>query len=153
MCALVQAIRKVGIVAGGPGIGERKNPMHIVRVDSDSPHHTPSETPPERPTTSSSNSFFDSSFGQKQRASVDPATQVEDDDRTEAQMPSRFYGDLDGKQNRSVRIADGESEGLRPAGTGVDQGAVERGFSIGVGRRRKTQTSLRVDLEKGESQQ
>jgi|SRR5271156_2719291 len=148
MCALVQVIRKVGIVASGPGVGDPKNPMHIVRVDS--AQHSPSATPSsERPTTSSSNSYFDSSFGQKQRVGLDPATQVDEDDRTQAQMPSRFYQDLDSRQQmRSVRIVDREAEGLRPAGTGVDGDGVEVERGASFGRRRKT---TNADLEKGES--
>ena len=149
MCALVQAIRKTGIVASGPGYGDPKNPMHIVRLES-TPHSTATTPGSEHPGSSSS-SDFDSSFGQQQRVGLDPVTQIDEDDRTQAQMPSRFYGDLDARQqSRTVRIVgtEREAEGLRPAGTGVGVDGVEVGRGPSFGRRRK-QTSN--DLEKGES--
>src|ERR1700694_772020 len=76
MCALVQAIRKVGIVAGGPGVGEAKNPMYIVKTIGEIPSSSDS-----RPGTSSSHKDFlsDSAMGGKRLVAEDPSTQVEDD--------------------------------------------------------------------------
>jgi hypothetical protein len=77
MCALVQAVRKLGISSGGPGLGAAVNPMHIVR---DNPVKT-SSRPPSRPGTSSSQSSdFDPSFGQQKRVIDNPLAQLGDDD-------------------------------------------------------------------------
>src|SRR5271169_2191781 len=74
MCALVKAIRKVGIVASGPGLGDAKNPMHIVKNVEAVGNNLE-----DRPSTSSSE--FDVSLGQQKRVVEDPATHVEDDHR------------------------------------------------------------------------
>jgi hypothetical protein len=133
MCALVAAIRKLGIVAGGPGLGDVKNPMHILR---DSVAARPG-TSGSRPGTSSS-SDFDSSLGQRRRVAEDPATQVEDDRRplvgfgyyTEENLNRHLSG------TAAVRTASEERQQQQ-------QGGMERGGSFG---RRRRVTS---DLEKG----
>src|ERR1700738_839736 len=89
MCALVQAIRKLGIVAGGPGIGEATNPMHIIRTTPDPPHFNSSDyTNGSRPGTSgTTSSDFDSSFGQRRRMAEDPSTRI--DDYRQRQQPQQ----------------------------------------------------------------
>src|ERR1700738_2390538 len=92
MCALVQAIRKLGIVAGGPGIGEATNPMHIIRTTPDPPHFNSSDyTNGSRPGTSgTTSSDFDSSFGQRRRMAEDPSTRIDDDrQRQQPQQPQQ----------------------------------------------------------------
>ena len=138
MCALVSAVRKIGIVAGGPGLGDAANPMHIVRT-TEAVH--PSQTPStDRPSTSSSE--FDPSLGQKKRVVMDPATQVDDDQGLPEELT--YYTEENLERHLSVAgdmrsgVADGRNLQSPP------QVAVQRGKSFGRRRRQ-----VNDDLEKG----
>lgn len=135
MCALVQAIRKVGIVGGGPGIGNAANPMHIVRTSG-----VPSrQSPPDRP---SSMGGDDMTFGRKRSIVEDPTTQVDDDDYDDRKLPLgyEYYNEesLESQLSGTTGLRPGE-EALRRE---VD---MDRGKSFG--RRRK---QIPDDLEKGQ---
>jgi hypothetical protein len=132
MCALVQAIRKVGIVGGGPAIGDAAKPMHIVRTIGTGSSQSPSNRPP--------SSKGDTSFGQSRRIVEDPTTQV-DDDRP-AQSGYEYYEEysLDRQLTGTTSINQIEEEALQRNNEDV----VEMGKSFG--RRRK---QVPVDLEKG----
>ena len=132
MCALVQAVRKVGIIGGGPGIGAAVNPMHIVRTSG-----VPNiQSPPDRPLSTDDD---DMTFGQKRSIVEDPTTQVDDDDR---QPPLRFeyYNEeiLESQSPGTTGLRSDE-EALR------QEGDIDRGRSFG--RRRK---QVPGDLEKGQ---
>ena len=130
MCALVQAIRMVGIVAGGPAVGEAANPMHIVRTTGVSN----SQPPPDRP---SSNYGGDTSFGQSKRIVEDPTTQV-DDDRQPQTRYEYYKGDGLDRQLSGTPTVRQNDESLQ-RNEDIER---ERSF----GRRRKP---TQVDLEKG----
>ena len=130
MCALVQAIRKVGILSGGPGIGEAANHMHIVRTTGmpnvQSPPHGPSSMDGD-----------DMTFGQKRRIVEDPTTQVDDD-----RQPPMGYEYYNAETLESQLSG---TTGLRPHEDVLRQeGDIGRGSSFG--RRRK---QVPHDLEKG----
>lgn len=132
MCALVQAIRKTGIVGGGPGIGDAANPMHIVRTAGpSSSQQSISDSP--------SSSSLDGSFGQNRRIVEDPTTQV--DDGRPPQTGYQYYGEesLDRQLSGTTAIRQDDE----PLQRNED---MERGRSFG--RRRKTVRV--VDLEKGQ---
>lgn len=137
MCALVQAIRKTGIVGGGPGLGAAANPMHIVRtVDMGNKSQSTLDIP--------STSLEDTSFGQSRRIVEDPTTQV-DDDRPAQQGGYEYYSEdnLDGQLLSGTTAVKQqiEEEALQQRNE-----EIERGRSFG--RRRKTVRV--VDLEKGQ---
>jgi hypothetical protein len=131
MCALVQAIRKTGIVAGGPGIGAAANPMHIVRTSGSESVPAPTS---DRPSTDDG----DTSFGQNRRIVEDPTTQVDDDKQPE--LVCRYYNEesLDWQLagTTAIRLHEGEVRG--------NGGDMEQGKSFG---RRRIQSP--ADLEKG----
>src|SRR5271170_1636647 len=142
MCALIQGIRKVGIVAGGPGLGDPKNPMHIVR---DSPSTGASTTlhPSERQSSRPPTSDTDMPFGQQRRVVEDPSTNI-DDGRQQIRQEQLAYAYYD--QDELDRQMSGTSPtmgGLR-ADQGFQRDDIERGRSFG--RRRK---QVPGDLEKG----
>jgi hypothetical protein len=130
MCALVQAVRKLGIVPAGPGLGEAVNPMHIVR-DSASSRDSSS-----RPGTASSGGF-DDSLGQSRRVVEDPTTQVDDD--RQPQLGFEYY-----REESLERQLSGTAAVRRDDGVRRDGDTIERGRSFG--RRRK---QVPGDLEKG----
>jgi len=139
MCALVQAIRKIGIVGGGPGIGGAANPMHIVRTVGSPP--STAGTAADRPSTSSSD--FDPSFGQRKRVVEDPSTQIDDNDGQRLPAELSYYTE----ENLDRHLSNG---GTVRQGNGDDRlqsplADVNRGKSFG---RRKRQ--VQRDLEKGE---
>lgn len=138
MCALVAAIRKLGIVAAGPGLGDAANPMHILR-DIPALSQRPGSSD-SRPGTSST-SDFDASLGQRRRVAEDPATQVEDDRRPLAGFEYYTEENLNRQLSGTTAVRTG-SEERQPQ----QQGGVERGVSFG---RRRRVTS---DLEKGPQQ-
>jgi hypothetical protein len=136
MCSLVQAIRKIGIVGGGPGIGDAANPMHIIRsVES----ATTTSSTTARPSTSGS-SDFDPSFGQRRRAVEDPSTRIEDDTRLPEEMT--YYTE----ENLQRHLPREGTEGQETAATGlqVQPADVTRGKSFG-----KRKRQVQGDLEKG----
>lgn len=124
MCALVQAIRKCGIVASAPGIGNVANPMYIVRTSSSEiAHSSPSDTDDV------------TLFGQSRRIVEDPTTQVDDDRQPQSGFGYYNAAALD-RQEAGATGSD-EDDVRREAG-------IDRGTSFG--RRRK---QVQVDLEKG----
>jgi len=134
MCALIQAIRKVGITASGPGLGDPKNPMHIVRDSTSSNSTLSSDKPSSRPPTSDA----DLSFGQQRRIVEDPSTNI-DDGRQQVRQEQLAY----------AYYNEDELDRQTPTtGLNVDQRFrgedIERGKSFG--RRRK---QVQGDLEKG----
>jgi hypothetical protein len=131
---LVQAIRKVGVAGSGPGLGDPKNPMHIVRT-RDRPASS-GVAPPDQPFRG------DSSFGERAQVVKDPATEI-DDDRSSAAQYEYYNPDT---LERRVDEAAAEAEAEERLGAPVAQ--FDRGKSFG--RRRKRVAS---DLEKGESPQ
>ena len=137
MCALIQAIRKVGIVAGGPGLGDAKNPMHIVR-DSPVAAKAPTEKHPTRPSTADA----DTSLGQNRYVVEDPSTNIDDGRRQlrQEQLAYTYYGEDQLDRQVSGTFA---AEGLR-VDDGVGGDDISRGKSFG--RRRK---QVQADLEKG----
>jgi len=140
MCALVQAVRKLKIVAAGPGLGESANPMHIIRTAADNP---PIQIPPakdSRPGTSSASSEFDASFGQRRRIAEDPATQVEDDRPPQAGY--EYYGEEDIDRQLSGSPMSG---GVVRNESGQQRANVEMNRSHTFGKRKKQPQ----DLEKG----
>ena len=126
MCALVQAIRKVGIGGSGPGLGAASNPMHIVRTNK--PFIEVSQPSSDRPSSSGSQSFG-------QQIIEDPRTDIAND--RNSQISYKYYAEenLDMQLTDSVKATEQES---------FYDGNVERSLSFG---RRKKLT--RVDLEKG----
>jgi hypothetical protein len=134
MCALVQAIRKIGIVGGGPGIGDAANPLHIVRTTESTA--APSTT--DRP--GSSDTEVDSSFGQKSRAIEDPSTQLEDDQRLPEELS--YYTE----ENLERHLSNAGAQRQESVATGLREPQIDinRGRSFG---RRKRQ--VQDDLEKG----
>jgi hypothetical protein len=140
MCALVQAIRKVGIAAGGPGLGDPKNPMYIIKESHGNfPHPGSSDS---RPDTSSSHKDFVDESEAKRLVAEDPSTQV-DDDRPMKEGYSYY------PEERLERQLAGTTETRRPEGQDplVQRSDLDRGRSFG--RRRK---KVQIDLEKGPSQ-
>ena len=138
MCALVQAIRKVGIVAAGPGYGDPTNPMHIVQATAAEVPRSTDRKPTGRPDTSSSHDeFVDDSAGAKRRVAEDPTTQVDDRPAQTAAQQFAYYAEenLDRQMSGTSGVS---GRHLSPAD-------VERGRSFG--RRRKATG----DLEKGEA--
>jgi hypothetical protein len=133
MCALVQAIRKVKIGAGGPGLGDAKNPMHIIKTAA----HAANARPRHSPSDSHSSTDKDTSFGQERRIVEDPSTQVDDDQ----QPPSgyEYYNEETLERRLSGTTATRASD--EDLGRNRD---IERGRSFG--RRRK---QVQADLEKG----
>ena len=142
MCALVQGIRKVGITAGGPGLGDSKNPMHIVR-DSPSTGNTtllPSERLSSRPPTSDA----DMSFGQNRRVVEDPSTNI-DDGRQQVRQEQLAYAYYNEDElDRQMSGTSPTMGGLRADQAFQQRDEIERGRSFG--RRRK---QVPGDLEKG----
>jgi len=145
MCALVQAIRKLGIVAGGPGLGDPSNPMHIVRKTSDSPAPAAASSNSDGSRPGTSGSEFDSSFGQRRRMAEDPSTHIDDDRRPALpqQQIFEYYAedDLDRQLSGTTAARASGSEELE----GRERGDMERGKSFGR-RRRRVEIA---DLEKG----
>lgn len=138
MCALVSAVRKIGIVAGGPGLGDPANPMHIVRT-TEAAHA--SQTPStDRPSTSASD--FDPSLGQKKRVVMDPATQVEDDQRLPEELTYYTEENLERHLSIAGDIRSGVADGRNIQSP--QQADVQRGKSFGRRRRQ-----VHDDLEKG----
>ena len=129
MCALVQAVRKVGIVGGGPGIGAAANPMHIVRTSG----VANSQSSPDRPSTMDS----DMTFGEKRRIVDDPTTELDDD--RQPPLGYEYYNEetLESQLSGTTGFRPNE-ESLRR------EGDIDRGRSFG--RRRK---QVADDLEKG----
>lgn len=128
MCALVQAIRKVGIKAGGPGVGDAANPMHIVRTSALAAlaqKQLPIEIP--------SSSEDETSLSQKRRIVEDPTTELDDD--RQPQSGYEYYGEESLDEQLSEITANEGQRGCR---------AIDRGKSFG--RRRK---HVPEDLEKG----
>jgi hypothetical protein len=121
----VQAIRKVGIKAGGPGLGDASNPMHIVRTSAMVQNQTPSEKP--------SSYEDDTSFDEKRRIVEDPTTQIDDD--REPRSGYEYYSEESLDEQLSGITA---NEGPR------GYGDIDRGKSFG--RRRKRAPD---DLENG----
>lgn len=150
MCALVQAIRKLGIVAGGPGIGDAANPMHIIRTVGDQPAASSGSNNDSRPNTSgTAASEFDSSFGQRRRMAEDPSTHIDDDRQpTQQQQIFEYYRGNDLDRLLSGTTATGSAlRGSEERGEAQKQQAdIERGKSFGR-RRRHNQIG---DLEKGQ---
>lgn len=130
MCALVQAVRKVGIVGGGPGIGAAANPMYIVRTSGVSNN----QSPPDRPSSSDGD---DMTFGQKRSIVEDPTTEVDDD--RQPPLGYEYYSaqSLESQLSGTAGVRSGK-EALRR------EGDIDRGRSFG--RRRKQGAD---DLEKG----
>lgn len=135
------SIRKLGIVAGGPGLGDAANPMHILRDVPALPERPGTHTSESRPGTSSS-SDFDSSLGQRRRVAEDPATQVEDDRRPLAGFEYYTEENLDRQLSGTTAVRTGSDERQQQQ----QQGGMERGISFG---RRRRVTN---DLEKGPRQ-
>jgi hypothetical protein len=141
MCALVQAIRKLGIVAGGPGLGDPKNPMYIVRESpADISLSTSSSS---RPGTSSSHKDFIDESREKRLVAEDPSTQVDDDLPTKEGY-TYYPEERLGRQSAGTTEVRGREESQE---RGVQQSDIDRGRSFG--RRRK---KVQIDLEKGPSQ-
>jgi hypothetical protein len=132
MCALVQAIRKVGIIGGGPGIGNAANPMHIVRTSGVPSRQSPPDTGGD-----------DMTFGRKRSIVEDPTTTVDDDDYDDdRKLPSgyEYYNE------ESLESQLSGTTGLRPGEEALRREAnMDRGRSFG--RRRKQAPD---DLEKGQ---
>jgi len=133
MCALVQGVRKVGIVGSGPGLGAPANPMHIIRTQQISAATSPSEQPALR---------ADTSFGQRNLVIEDPATAIDDDRNPTTQYeyynPDTLERRVD-EMEREMNRTDDEGKLL-----GAPVAHVDRGKSFG--RRRK---QVPNDLEKG----
>ena len=130
MCALVQAIRKVGVVGSGPGLGAAANPMHIIR-DVPKEDLQSSKDGPSSPES-------DTSLEQERRIAEDPSTQVDDD--REPQLRYEYY-----EEEVLDRQLPGELSHKRD-NLGADRDAdIQRGKSFGR-RRRQVPT----DLEKGQ---
>jgi hypothetical protein len=158
MCALVQAIRKLGIVAGGPGIGDAANPMHIIRTITDPTNPTissSSDNNTSRPGTSdTTTSEFDSSLGQRRRMAEDPTTHIDDERDSLSQQQQQileYYteDDLDRQlsgMTTTAAAAAGRASGTEEWEGQRQQGDMERGKSFGR-RRRHVQIG---DLEKGQ---
>jgi vacuolar-type H+-ATPase subunit B/Vma2 len=141
MCALVQGVRKVGIKAGGPSVGEAANPMHVIRTTE---LQTAQRRPP--PSTRPSSSDDNMSFGQK--IIEDPSTQVDDD--RESDLHYESYSEEKEKADRQM-IAEAmgrRDENYLMASHNVDIN-LERGKSFGR-RRRKP---IEHDLEKGQEEE
>jgi hypothetical protein len=132
MCALVQAIRKVGISGSGPGLGDPKNPMHIVRT-RDSGRPASSGIARDHPF------HGDASVGDRAQVVTDPATEIDDDRSPTAQY--EYYN----PDTLERRVDEAETEAEERLGAPVAQ--FDRGKSFG--RRRKRVAS---DLEKGDPQ-
>jgi hypothetical protein len=135
MCALIQAVRKVGIVGGGPGVGEAKNPMYVIKTIGELPSSDDS-----RPNTSSSHKEFvnNGAMGGKRRMAEDPATQV-DDDRP-SQQGFTYYAEEDLNKQLSGTTEEKERVSEERVMRDTD---IDRGKSLGK-RRKQVQ-----DLEKG----
>lgn len=129
MCALVQAVRKVGIVGGGAGIGAAANPMHIVRTSG-----VPNiQSPPDRPSGMDGD---DMTFGEARRIAEDPTTEMDDD-----RPPVRY--EYYNEETLESQLSG--TTGLRPSQEALRrEGVIDRGRSFG--RRRK---QVPDDLEKG----
>ena len=125
-------------MAGGPGLGDAKNPMYIVR-DSAPTSTGPSSS--ERRSSRPSTSDADMSFGQKRRVVEDPSTNIEDGRQQvrQEQLAYAYYNEEE---------LDRQVSGTSIAGLRVDEGIsrddIARGKSFG--RRRK---QVQGDLEKG----
>jgi hypothetical protein len=131
MCALVQAIRKVGIVGSGPGLGDPKNPMHIIRTRDSARPASSGAAPPDQPFRG------DTSFGERAQVVNDPVTEIDDDRSPNAQYEHYNPDTLE----RRVDEAEAEER------LGAPVAQFDRGKSFG--RRRKRVAS---DLEKGDPQ-
>jgi small-conductance mechanosensitive channel len=123
MCALVKAIRKVGISASGPGLGDAKNPMHVVKTIA-------GKATKKRPSSSSSESDAHASLGRKKSIAADPATHLDDDHLLSRDL--QYY----------TTAQHAESQ-LSPSSSGHESESDKI-----LGRRRK---QVGTDLEKGSS--
>lgn len=136
MCALVQAVRKVGIVGSGPGLGAAGNPMHIIRTQ-----HL-AETSTTTVLSEKQTLRGDTSFAQRNQVVEDPATAIDDDRNPSTQYAYYNPDTLERRVDETEREMNRTNDDGKLSGMPVAE--VDRGKSFG--RRRK---QVPNDLEKG----
>jgi len=138
MCALVQAVRKVGIVGSGPGLGAAGNPMHIIRTQHLA--QTATTTVPSEQRTLRG----DTSFGKPSQVVEDPVTLIDDDRNPSTQYEYYNPDTLERRVDEMEREMNRTNDEGKSSGMPVAQ--VDRGKSFGMRRKQ-----VPNDLEKGAS--
>jgi hypothetical protein len=129
-------------VAGGPGLGDPKNPMYIVR-ESPSAGGSSTLLPSERQSSRPPTRETDMSFGQNRQVVEDPSTNF-DDGRQQVRQEQLAYSYYNEDELNNQMSGTSPTMGGLRADQGFQRDDIERGRSFG--RRRKP---VPGDLESG----